>query len=336
MKRIIGFLFVFVSFILSSTAQTTLTEGVDWNGTAPGVYEKLQLVRIGASYDYEVEKHVTKTLKQILNTLDGNDNRYFWEVVKVTGADESAFTYTGGTFTNLTEANFVAQATATNKLTYKFDGAVKGDYYVIRVSEFANHESENVIATSLTADFKTKTIAEILIKIAGEIEVIIPDPIPGDPILADKNKDVFSCWETGKDFQAEFDQEIANYGKTKVFIGAPLLPTGIEMTLTVTTFKKGALVGSVDKSYTIPSSELTYQADKGSYLYEFGWQDLLTKYAFTLDTDASVDDIYHVISVKSITHRDGDLVLSPEQQDFASRTYGFYHPTKITKIQHNK
>lgn len=336
MKKIIGLLFVFTSFILTVAGQTTLTEGVDWKGTAPGVYEKLHLVRVGASYDYEVEKHVTKTLKQILNGLDGNDNRYFWEVIKVDAADEGAFTYTGGTFTSLTEVNFVTQSVATNKLTYKFNGATKGDYYIIRVSEFANHESENVVATSLSADFKSKTIAEILIKIAGDIEVIIPDPIPGDPILADKNKDVYSCWEAGKDFQSEFDNEVADYGKTKVFIGAPLTPTGIAMTISVATFKDGALVGTVDKSYTIPTSELIYQADKGSYLYEFGWEDLLTKYAFILDTDASVNDIYHVISVKEIVHRDGTLTLDATQQDFASRTYGFYHPTKITKIQHNK
>jgi len=327
MKKLALLLVVCVAFVFSANAQETpKVPTVDYTGAEWNKHDHPHVVADGSSYDYAVKENVTKTLAQLIAKEAGNPNRYFWEVLKV-NVDETVtpWTYTlidaERTFTDFSGVQ-------THVKNQKWDKSV-GDYFLIRVSEFANHQGE-----SDETDLKTKKVSEILVKI-GDILNIHMD-------AATTNSYLCSVDETPAKMVEKFDTD---FGATKFeFNGRPMDDGTFKVVLNVKTYK-GSENPIVDEEVriSVAAADLIYTAATGYYTTDIKL-DAIAKatVATSLDTDATDNDIYHVVTVLGYVNGDTDTTATPNYTavvgtgngEKAVRTYGIYTTPKISKINH--
>ncbi|MGB5990332.1 MAG: hypothetical protein WBG43_11415 [Marinifilaceae bacterium] len=203
-----------------------------WNGkTSP------QVVTIGSEYSYAVELNKTITLEglkkkiadasYILHTDEAIDNRYVWELFKVDVDDNDVPTK----YTIISKDDFTGKFDrgARNYQKYTWPTATKlKPYYLIRVSEYPDHDLDATNVTSLEADKKSISVSEFFVKI-GDRSVIV---IPTGPDAKSINQDGYLCdvdATTAKDFD-----DLSSFSPTTFLCNAlpivkdPAVPTSLD------------------------------------------------------------------------------------------------------------
>lgn len=348
MKKLSLLLVVMMAMVASTFAQGTLTPkvGEEWKVTDPipewNQYNQVHVVAQGSKYEYAVEKHVTKTLAQIIAGAGENTNRYFWEVLEVTVDNAGTPTmYTLVDAERTEYLNFDGVQEHFKELSWTQD---INKFYLIRVSEFANHGDENKNDSSFLADLNTKTISEILVKIGDIINIHIPIDIDITIGVGQKVKngaDAYLCENeaTPAGLVANFD---ARFGATRFkFNGRPLDDGSFIINLTVKKIKGSTVGTKIDvalNTATAAKANLTYDINSGYYTADISLADIQTQIGTALDVDASSEDIYYIVDLKGYEHGDGISTVTSSSttatNEKASRTYGIYTTPKITKINH--
>jgi len=345
-------------------------------------YDIPHVVAIGSKFNYVVDKHQTLTFEQLKKVIADNTysvpdgeklyNRYAWELysvdldVDVDGKPikdaDGNYTYKNRkeVFVFANEDKRFEEATKEiggNEKLYQWNdkeitGLIEDGYYLIRVSEYANHGIAT--GTSLTADKDTKVISEIVVKIGEEIQIYIPK--------TDAQNDYFYCYQDGdKDDRDAFLNKIdSNAGLTTLkFNGRPGAKThgekvdGFKFKLALTKFQEGDTDANngqpQDVFIEIAANDpnLKYLADEGYYTYDFGLETIKDEIN---DIDASSKDLYYTVEVVGFLHgdsedentythviagvKDGSSVQPKDALKKVNRTYGFYTKPVITKINH--
>jgi len=247
MKKLTLLLLTFFAVALTANvfAQDVKVNGV-WKAITPPIWNQFKnphVVTKGSTYEYAVEEHSTLNLAGLRNKLatlpigPGNENlnRYTWELLKVNIVDPTAaiLQYKD----EVSEVVLGSFKTFTKHLnTYKWDGKTTGDYYLIRVKEYANHDlyvkldpvsgvkiSGN--ASSEVADEASMKVSEILVKIGDEAVIVIPT----GPDSKTLNKDGYLCNKAGI-VAKDFDDLTSFSATTFICNAAPLISVPVDPT----------------------------------------------------------------------------------------------------------
>lgn len=341
MKKIGLLLVVIVAMVVSGFSQETVNVGIDWTG-APvwNQYNPLHVVAKGSSYDYAVEKHLTKTLAQIKASEAGNTNRYYWEVLKVTvneAVTPMTYAFAPGVTPQIFDT-FPAVQDHFKTLSWTQD---KGDFYLIRVSEFANHADENTNPASLQADLNSKNISEILVKIGDVLNIHIPTDITMNVAGLTDVQNGINAYLCVADTPTP-DMFDGRFAATRFKCNGRPVDGKFKVFLSVLKTKEGeantATTISIEKPVTLVDN---YNVVDGYYSLDISLADINSK--TVLDLDATDNDIYYEITVLGYKHADtdpaeefsasvGSSVGAPNEK--ASRIYAVYTSPKITKINH--
>ncbi len=307
------------------------------NTDATTTYKKLHIVAKGSKYTYSVDKHYTLTLDQIiLNTLleDGNVNRYAWEVLKLEGADESkdpieyanAISLAAGSEI-IPTSTFVDPNLQYNIHPIEWKKELEsGDYYLIRVIEYPNHNTE-----SLEKDEEAGVVSEIVVRIGDDLQIYMVDDDANNI-----NKNFYACNGEGIDISNIDDADKAGKMKIKVN-GRPGITAngdeidGWKVTFKVTRYNKGA--AEAPQNVTV-NHDAVVQGEDGYYDLEFGLKDMDGDISFNLEDPDS--DIYYAVELVEAIDGDKNPV-APEaglagDTKKIKRIYGIYAKPKVTKI----